>query len=181
MLPEIATERTTLTPAAERDVDALHALFTDPIVRRFLWDDVVIERAQAAEVVAASLAQHAEGRGLWVIRSREDAAMLGCVALIAVGAMATLEPRTAGGVEVLVALDPSAHGRGIASEALAAVIAYAWRALPVAQLFAAVDLPNYASHRAMLRAGFEPMGECDGPRHRLRSYRLARPGAAHSA
>jgi len=178
VLPDLATERTTLTPAGERDVDALHALFTDPIVRRFLWDDVVIERAQAAEVVAASLAQNGDGRGLWVIRSRDDGAMLGCVALLAVGAMAELEPRMAGGVEVLVALDPAAHGRGLATEALAVLIAHAWRALAVDALFAAVDLPNVASHRAMLRAGFEPMGECEGPRHRLRSYRLERPESA---
>jgi RimJ/RimL family protein N-acetyltransferase len=80
-----------------------------------------------------------------------------------------------GGVEVLIALAPRAQHRGLATESLAGAIEYAWRALDVDALFASVDVPNEASHRAMLRAGFAVLGETDGPRHRLRSYRLARP------
>jgi len=100
---------------------------------------------------------------------------VGCVALLAAGAAAQFEPRMAGGAELLVALAPNAQRQGLANEALSAVIEYAWRELALAELFAAVDVPNLASHRAMLRAGFQVLGESDGPRYRLRSYRIARP------
>lgn len=178
MLPEIETARTTLVAATERDVDALWSLFRDPVVRRFLWDDVEIERAQAAEVVTASAAQNEAGRGLWLIRARDDDRMLGCVALVAVGAAAEFEPRMAGGVEVLVALAPAEQHRGVATEALRAVIDHGFGALGLGELFAAVDVPNEASHRAMLRAGFAVLGECDGPKYRLRTYRMAPPAAS---
>jgi hypothetical protein len=36
-------------PFASEDLDALHALWTDPDVRRYLWDDIVISRERAAE------------------------------------------------------------------------------------------------------------------------------------
>jgi ribosomal-protein-alanine N-acetyltransferase len=175
VLPPLETARASLVPATGADVDALWALFTDPVVRRYLWDDAVITREQAAETVAAAAAQEACGRGLWTIRPRTDGAIAGCVALLAVGAAAQFEPRMAGGVEVLVALAPRAQRQGLANEALRAVIEYAWRALDLAEIFAAVDEPNEASHRAMLRAGFARLGESDGPRWRLRSYRIARP------
>ena len=177
MLPELHTPRTRLAPATAQDVDALWALFRDPIVRRYLWDDVEVEREPVAEVVASALAQNAEGRGLWLVRARDDGRMLGCVALVAVGAAAAVEPRMAGGVEVLVALAPDAHGRGFATESLRAVLDHAFGTLAQAEVFAAVDVPNEASHRAMLRVGFCVLGEGDGPKYRLRSYRLGRPAA----
>lgn len=174
MLPELETDRTRLVPATERDVDALWALFRDPIVRRFLWDDVAIEREAAAEVVASAAAQNGDGRGLWIVRARGDDRMLGCVALVAAGPAAAFEPRMAGGVEVLVALASESQRRGFATEALRAVLDHAFDTLAIEAAFAAVDVPNEASHRAMLRAGFTVLGECDGPKYRLRTYRVAR-------
>lgn len=52
----IETERLTLAPLVEADVDGLHALFTDPGVRRFMWDDRVIDRETVAEICDASSA-----------------------------------------------------------------------------------------------------------------------------
>lgn len=178
MLPPLATARTRLEPATEHDVDALWRLFTDPVVRRFLWDDVVIEREQAVAAVKDSAEQNAAGRGLWTIRAHGAEALLGCVALLRAGAAAEFEPRMAGGDEVLVALATEAQHRGLAAEALAAVLDHAWRTLRLTEVFAAVDVPNEASHRAMLRAGFRVLGERDGPKHRLRSYRATPPAPA---
>ena len=38
----LTTRRLELRPCAPADLDALHALFTDADVRRWLWDDEVI-------------------------------------------------------------------------------------------------------------------------------------------
>lgn len=154
-------------------MDALWALFRDPIVRRFLWDDVVIGREAAAEVVTSASSQNGDGRGLWIVQTRDDGRMLGCVALVAAGPAAEFEPRMSGGAEVLVALAPASQGRGFATEALRAVLDHAFDTLSLGEAFAAVDVPNEASHRAMLRAGFAVLGECDGAKYRLRTYRIA--------
>ena len=52
--PMLRTLRAVLRPLGVADLDAVHALWTDPDVRRYLWDDVAITRERAAEVVAAS-------------------------------------------------------------------------------------------------------------------------------
>ena len=80
---ELTTERLRLRPVGPVDVDALHALWTDPHVRRFLWDDLVIDRATAAERVAASEASFAAaGGGLWAIEPCAGGALLGAAGLV---------------------------------------------------------------------------------------------------
>jgi RimJ/RimL family protein N-acetyltransferase len=175
LLPTLETPRATLVPATGADADALRAIFDEPAVRRYLWDDAPVAREQVTALLASAAEQCARGLGIWTIRLRGSDSILGCVALLPAGAAADFEPRMRGGVEVLIALATRVHGRGLAGEALARAIEYAWSPLGLAELWAAVDVPNAASHRAMLRAGFAVQGETDGPRYRLRSYRLARP------
>ena len=40
----LITARTTLRRVVADDVPALHALWTDPAVRKYLWDDTIITR-----------------------------------------------------------------------------------------------------------------------------------------
>ena len=61
------------------DGDALHAIFTEPGVRRFLFDDIELTRAETQEHVDAACAQ-----GAWTIR--QDGEIVGLVALRPVGA-----------------------------------------------------------------------------------------------
>ena len=96
-------------------------------------------------------------------------ALAGC-GIIPVGAAAAFDPTLAGAVEPLVALAPAVWRQGLATEALAAIAAYAFDERGLPRLVAVVDAPNAASHRLMLRAGFHMTGESDGPRYRLRSY-----------
>ena len=184
MQPALATTRLRLRPARADDADALWALWTDPDVRRFLWDDRVIGRDEAADTVADCLALAARGLGLWLLlpRPADDAAddaadaaahepaLLGCAGLLPVGVAAEHEPRIAGLVEPLVALAPRAWGRGYAAEALAALLAHAGGTLGLSRLAAVTDVPNVASDRMLLRAGFAPLGESTGPRYPLRTY-----------
>ena len=62
----LETDRLVLRPAAGADTDGLHALFTEPDIRRFLWDDEVIPRRHTAEIVIESrrlFANHGYGLG----------------------------------------------------------------------------------------------------------------------
>jgi RimJ/RimL family protein N-acetyltransferase len=96
--------------------------------------------------------------------------VVGCAGLLPVTTAAESEPRLAGLVEPLVALRPEAWGRGLAAEALGALQHHAADALGLARLAGVTDVPNAASDRMLRRAGFRPLGECDGPAHRLRTY-----------
>jgi RimJ/RimL family protein N-acetyltransferase len=166
-----------------RDVPALWALWREPAVRRFLWDDRVIVRAEAEATVAECIALAPRGLGLWALwaaprsargaRGREGAAparrFVGCAGLLPVSTAAEFEPRLAGLVEPLVALHPAAWGRGYATEALGALLQHARVALGLRVLAGVTDVPNEASDRMLRRAGFVPLSEVAGPRHRLRT------------
>jgi len=56
MAIELCTERLRLRSVAPADRDALHRLWTDPGVRRFLWDERVIDLATVDGVIAVSAA-----------------------------------------------------------------------------------------------------------------------------
>ena len=73
-LPVLETRRLTLRPFGVEDLDALHAIWTDPDVRRYLWDDLIISRERAAETLADAIATAAkDGIGYWTLRrSGED-------------------------------------------------------------------------------------------------------------
>ena len=63
---EIETARLRLRPLAEADVDELHALWSSPEVRKYLWDNEVIARQRTASLVEHSLRLFATHRyGLW--------------------------------------------------------------------------------------------------------------------
>lgn len=64
----LQTSRLLLRPAGEPDIEPLHRLWTEPGVRRFLWDDEVIPLDRARAVVLASLETWSSRRyGLWTV------------------------------------------------------------------------------------------------------------------
>jgi [ribosomal protein S5]-alanine N-acetyltransferase len=175
-LPELATPRLALRPCCGDDLDDLLALWTDPEVRRFLFDDATVTRDRAAAMLAEWEALGPRGLGAWTVRARAEPPLLGCVALLPVSAAASFAPELAGEVEPLAALAPAAWGRGYATEALGALVAHAFGALALPRLAAVADEPNAASRRMLERLGFTSTRTCAGPRHPLRLYALAAPG-----
>jgi len=143
----VRTPRLDLRPLAESDLAALHAISTDPVVRRFLWDDRVVTREECAELLAESRRRFEEsGVGLFGITLRGSAPLLGYAGLWPMG-----EPPV---LELLYAIHPEHGGRGLATEAARAVMAYGTRKLGLADFHATVDAPNVASVRLLERLGF---------------------------
>ncbi|MCW5733096.1 MAG: GNAT family N-acetyltransferase [Enhydrobacter sp.] len=139
------------------DGDALHAIFTEPGVRRFLFDDLELTRVQTQEHVDAASAQ-----GGWTIR--RDGGIVGLVALRPVGADR----------ELIVAVSERHWGSGAALQAARQAMRHGFECLGLARILATVDLPNERSHRLMARLGFAPTGEGDGPKYRFRRYEALR-------
>lgn len=193
MQPTLVTARLVLRPATETDGEALWTLWTDPLVRRFLWDDRVIDRNEAMVTVTECCALAPQALGLWMLEANRnepspspfpDGTVVGCAGLLPVSVAAEFEPQLAGLIEPLVALAPQYWGRGYALEALLALCKHATHGLGVQRLAGVTDIPNAASDRMLRRAGFTPLSEVQGPRYPLRTYvwspraeddRVARP------
>ena len=173
---ELRTERLRLTPIAPPDREALHALWTEPAVRRFLWDDRVIDLATVDDLIARSEASFAsEGFGLFKLQLRSAAPRCagrgsgidaereplarepGRAALL--GAVGIFRLRPGGEPELIYSLATACFGRGLASEAARAVVADAFERLGFARVLARTDPPNHASLRVMERLGMAYAGE----------------------
>jgi RimJ/RimL family protein N-acetyltransferase len=75
---EIETAKLRLHLLAKADVDELHALWSSPEVRRYLWDDEVIARQRTASLVGESLRLFAaHGYGLWGVRLHDREELVG--------------------------------------------------------------------------------------------------------
>jgi RimJ/RimL family protein N-acetyltransferase len=143
----------TLRAVELADGDALHAIFTEPGVRQYLFDDALLTRAETEQHVEASIAH-----GAWVIlRERE------------VIGLTSLRP-TGDDRELMIVIGERNWGRGVAFAAAQAAMRHGFEVLKLPRILAAVDLPNERSHRLMQRLGFLPMGEVDGPKYRARTY-----------
>jgi RimJ/RimL family protein N-acetyltransferase len=119
--------------------------------------------------------------GLWLLCGHEEN-VVGCVGLYPVSAdIVAHAPQLAGEIEPTIALAPEYWGLGLAAEALAAAVAYAFDSLGLERLVAVVDEPNERSHRLMRRVGFTPTGTtATGPCYPLRTWRMA-PSAFQAA
>jgi ribosomal-protein-alanine N-acetyltransferase len=135
----------------------LHAIFTEPGVRQYLFDDILLTHEESQKHVAAALAHDA-----WVIEL--DGLVVGFTSLRPVG-----DDR-----ELMIAVSQRCWGRGVAFEAAQAAMRHGFEVLKLDRILAGVDLPNQRSHRLMARLGFSPTGETDGPKYQLRNYQLLR-------
>lgn len=124
-LPVIQTQHLELVPFREGDVDALHRHWTDPDVRRWLWDDVVIPRERAAETVQWAVDSAAEkGVGMWSLFLRDGDG--GLIGFCGFRGLPDLDD-----IELLYSLYPAYWGRGLATEASRAALEFAFRELRV--------------------------------------------------
>lgn len=145
-MKNIVTARLVLRSLSIDDVDCVHAMWTDAVVRRYLWDNAVIPRERAEEVVRALVAAfEADGRGMWLIVEKGSDAPCGFCGF--------LPPKDRERTELIYGLLPIAWGRGYATESARAVIDHAFGTLGVGTIIASCDAPNSASVRVLERLG----------------------------
>jgi ribosomal-protein-alanine N-acetyltransferase len=147
----LRTDRLWLRPVMPADVPSLHALFTDPEVRRYLWDDRAVSLEEVRELVASSRSTfEARAFGHWSIRRSDADRIVG---------VSGLRPIDAGGeVELLYALEPALWGAGLAHEAAGAVLADGLTTAALECILARIDPPNLRSIRLAERLGMKSLG-----------------------
>jgi [ribosomal protein S5]-alanine N-acetyltransferase len=142
----IETERLRLRPLAVADVDDLHRLFTQPGVRKYLWDDEIIPRERTTAVVEKSVASfETHGFGLWALSLKGSAELIGFCGFFHIH-----EPPR---LELLYGIAPDHWNKGLATEAATAMNRYGFDGLGFERIEASTDAPNAASIRVMERAG----------------------------
>lgn len=164
MAQVLHTEHLMLRPSTMADLDAVHSLWTEPDVRRFLFDDRSISRQEASDFLAASDESFAkQGYGLWLFFERPTSERQG-------EAIASLDPSLMlAGFSGLIAVPdqppslvfgtrPQLWGRGYAREAAVAVLRYVFDELGLEQVVADVDEPNTVSIHVLERLGMVQTG-----------------------
>jgi ribosomal-protein-alanine N-acetyltransferase len=169
----IVTGRLELAPLAEADLEAVHALWSSPGVRRHLFDDAVLPVATVAAMIGESVRLwHASKSGLWAIRRRGECELAGFTGFWTLPA----DPEP----QLLYGIREELWGRGLAAEAAAAMVAYGFDVLGLDLLVASADAANVASVRVMQKLGmrFDRREEVGGLE--LVFYRIDRPRDART-
>jgi RimJ/RimL family protein N-acetyltransferase len=177
--PSLETERLLLRPwRPAEDLDALAAVNADPEVMRFVTPNRRLTRVETAAQLERFVAHWDEhGFGLWAVvpRLEPHAACIGFAGL----AIPSFLPEILPAVEVGWRLARASWGRGYATEAARASLAFGFERLGLRAIVAVVDAGNDRSLRVAEKLGMRPAPERLHPvtRRRLRVMQVGRePG-----
>ena len=160
----LSTERLVLRPVTTDDHAAVLAHWTQPDVRRFLFDGAALSGVEVAETIEESIGDFAvRGFGVWLIELGSTADLIGT---------AGLRPRGSSGLEIFYSLAPGAWGHGYATEAARAVVEYGLGPLGLPEVLAEVDEGNAASVAVVKRLGMTPYAVVPGLLGPMTRYRI---------
>ncbi len=146
------TNRLLLTPFSITDAKALQQLWTEPAVRKFLWDDQLIPLEMVNEVIEASIKDFTNhSYGFWALRLKNKSDLIGFCGL----RHFEPAPSEAPEVEILYGLHPKHQGQGLATEASLAVLRHGFEKAKLERIYAGADSPNEASFHVMRRLGMQ--------------------------
>ena len=149
MNQDIRSERLSLRPVEVDSVEALHSIWTEEGVRRFLWDGEVIPLEQTREIVEKSCALFDEcGFGIWGVREHGSDELLGFSGY--------WHFRTPPTLELLFGVASGHWKRGIATESSQCVLRYGFEELGFRRVEASTDRANTASVRVLEKLGMLP-------------------------
>ncbi len=156
-LPVLVTERLVLRPYTAADVPDIFVYASDPAVTQFLFWGPYTEIQQAENYVRTVLQDYETGKdGPWGIEFREDGRFIGSIHLMDMNIKHSK-------AEVGFVLAKAYHNRGIMTEALSAVLAFALGQVGLNRVEGFCDVCNLASEAVMRKAGMIREG-------RLREY-----------
>ncbi len=145
---KIDTARLRLRPLTRNDLSELHCLWTEPEVRKYLWDDKIIPLEQTASIIATSQNYfQTKGFGLWIAVDKLEEKFAGFG-----GFWFFHQPPT---LELLFGIAPGYWHRGLATEVAEALLEYGFERLRWPRIEASTDADNRASARVLEIAGMK--------------------------
>jgi len=159
------TQRLNMTPIQVSDAEQLHVLWTDPEVRRYLWDDKVVSTQTVDEIIASSSNSFEQlGYGFFALRMLEDPIEGHGLMGFCGHRLFDSESGSSDQVELLYGILPQYWGQGLGTEAARAALDYGFQTCEFNRVIAATDTPNQRSVRVLQRLGmsFEARREWHG-------------------
>ena len=150
---ELITSRLHLRPFTAADREAIHAVYSDPEVMRYVGHGAhrsMTETARALRVYADILAAH--GYSFLAVVERETGLVVGDAGLNPLGGRGP-------DVELGYTVARAAWGRGYATEVGRALVEHAFTALDVPRVVAQVEPANAASRHVLEKLGMTPREE----------------------
>jgi RimJ/RimL family protein N-acetyltransferase len=150
--PQLQGKRVRLRGPRREDAEALFALFSDPAVMRY-WSRPPMTTLGEAQGLVGEMLDSFEQRSLlnWMVTTRDDDGVIGTCTLF------RIDPRHRH-AEIGYALRSDHWGRGIAGEAVALVLDWAFRRLDLQRVEADIDPRNDGSRQLLARLGFSSEG-----------------------
>jgi [ribosomal protein S5]-alanine N-acetyltransferase len=146
MKPILTTDRLLLSAVTEQDTNELHDLFTQPEVRKYLFDNQIWSLDQVQETIAQSITAFQDNRyGLWLARLKLQQTAIGFI-----GYWPFFDPPE---IQLIYGLAPNYWGQGFATEMARTLIDYGFQAYGFGQIQASANVPNIASIALMKRLG----------------------------
>jgi RimJ/RimL family protein N-acetyltransferase len=160
----LRTARLSLRPCQTRDLEALHQLWTEADVRRFLFDDRQITNEEATSFIESSVTSFDRyGYGIWLFFEHQSDQIAGFSGLL---------HSSQGPPSLIFGTRPQLWGRGYAKEATLAVLRYTFEVLGLEKVEADVDEPNNASIRALEALGMSRTRRAIVNEHPLLYYEI---------
>ena len=164
-----------IRPLRLEDADALARLYGDPDVRRYFPDGTLTTDETKEELEwFIDVYDRRYGLGLWATLERETGEFIGRCGLIPWRALPpynaqlvltyadeTPDVDAMYEVELAYLLAKEYWGRGLATEAAQAIVAYAVEHLTLSRLICLIDPDNVASMRVAAKIGMSAYGEVD--------------------
>ena len=151
LAPTLTTERLIITAITMEHWEPYAAAWADPRMTEFIGGKPRTRTESWGKFLAASALWHYMGYGYWTFLDRQTGAFLGN------GGLSWFERGIAGleGVpEAGWAFVPEAWGKGLATEAISAILAWADAELAAPEIRCIIDEGNVASKRVAEKLGF---------------------------
>lgn len=155
-VPVLTTERLVLREHRADDLDAYRAVWTDPTVVKFITGRPLERHECWTRILRFRGMWTVLGYGFWIIEDKATGMVIGETGVM--DAKRDIVPSLEGTLEAGWALLPSSHGRGLAREAVEAVLSWADRTCPDIPQSCTVNEANHASIRLAERVGFRESG-----------------------
>lgn len=144
----LRTPRLTLRPFNSTDEEAAFAFFGDPDVMRFSLNGPHKSRKSTEDFIVANMnRQERAGYSIWAVVETATGDLIGMCGLAEFG-------HGISGIELAYRLRKDRWGRGYASEAARAAIAYGFSELKLDRLIGAVEPANIASVSVLEKSAF---------------------------
>ena len=158
--------RLNFRPCTNTDVPLLLRHWTEPLVRRYLFDDRITDSETVEKFVTSSTACFEEyGHGLWLITSKTDNQFQG---------VCGLWEGNQEKAELLYSMDRLYWGQGLATESTQCVLNYGFNIVGLQEITATVDKPNTQSINVLEKLGMFLQQEQQVNNHPILNYSLTK-------